>query len=473
MKKLYILTAIGICMAFAGCAESSSVVDDTTAHTTGNSVCQTTTAPVVEEGLSDGVSVSNSSVITTAPEDYQTGTAVSKTGKYYVFTDENGIVIGTGIEASDAEELGVATGGVIGSYIVVTDDKGVILGTSVDGNLEGIGGDVVSGTTTVGGNSVVTDENGNTIENGTTNTEVSGIVSSQSGTVSLSSGSSSVVTTTPKVTTTKKTTTTAPKTTTIATTKTTTATTLYTEITSKTMYVKSAVNVRSNPDQSSTKLGTLSAGASVKVIGESGNWYAISYNGQTAFVSKNYISSTKPSTTTTTTTTKVTTTTKKTTTTAKTTTKVTTTTSSSSGSGSSTLPYDEATVAFINEVVRLTNEFRAENGVDPLTINIDLTAVAMVRAEEITEVFDHTRPDGTSAFTAFDEGGFVLGTNSWRRAENIAYGYSSAEAVVEAWKNSTTGHRENMLNAEFNIIGVGVVKKGNVYYWTQEFVNYG
>lgn len=441
MKKIHILIAFAVCMAFAGCAESADGADSTTAATTGNSVYTTTTAPVSEDNLSDGASVSNSTVITTVPEEYQPGIVPKETGKYYVFTDENGVVLGTGYSASDADELGVGTGGVVGSYVVVTDMNGAVLGTSIDGSFEGIGSGTEADTSdTVTG----------------TNETASGSVESDS----------TVLSTTPVVTTTPKATTTAPKTTTAITTKTTTATTtLYTEITPKTMYVSSAVNVRSKPDASSTKLGTLAAGKSVKVIGESGNWYAISYNGQTAFVSKNYVSSTKPATTTTTTT-------KATTTTKKTTTK-TTTTSSGGGSGSSSLPYDEATIAFMNEVVRLTNEFRAENGVGPLTINVDLTAVAMVRAEEITEVFDHTRPDGTSAFTAFEEGGFILGKNARRRAENIAYGYSSAAEVVEAWKNSTTGHRENMLREEFNIIGVGVVKKGNVYYWTQEFVNYG
>lgn len=203
----------------------------------------------------------------------------------------------------------------------------------------------------------------------------------------------------------------------------------------------------------------------------------------TATATKKPTTTTTPKVTTTvqpSTTPKVTTTKKPTiTTTAKPKTTTTTTTKKPTSTTPTTLPTSgqgsasdgEAIQAFINEVVRLTNELRAENGLSALTLDADLTAVAMVRAEEITKLFDHTRPDGTSCFTAFEEGGLVLGENVWSMAENIAYGYSSPQAVFNGWKNST-GHRENMLNADFNAIGIGVVKKNGVYYWTQEFVTY-
>ena len=56
---------------------------------------------------------------------------------------------------------------------------------------------------------------------------------------------------------------------------------------------------------------------------------------------------------------------------------------------------------------------------------------------------------------------------SYRAAgENIAMGYSTPEAVINAWMNSS-GHRANILNANYTTIGVGYVADGN--YWTQEF----
>ncbi|MBQ7981264.1 MAG: hypothetical protein IJ305_06640, partial [Oscillospiraceae bacterium] len=142
-----------------------------------------------------------------------------------------------------------------------------------------------------------------------------------------------------------------------------------------------------------------------------------------------------------------------------TTTKTTTTTS-----GNSNLPYDAETVEFINEVVRLTNEFRAENGVAPLTLDTKLVSSAMVRADEITEYWSHTRPDGRKFSTAIKEAGASYSSCG----ENIAAGQSTPAEVVEAWKNSTLGHREAMLNASYTRIGVGYVyASGN--YWVQHF----
>lgn len=51
--------------------------------------------------------------------------------------------------------------------------------------------------------------------------------------------------------------------------------------------------------------------------------------------------------------------------------------------------------------------------------------------------------------------------------ENIAMGYPTPQAVVNAWMNSS-GHRANILNATYTQIVVGYVQSGN--YWTQMFI---
>ena len=51
--------------------------------------------------------------------------------------------------------------------------------------------------------------------------------------------------------------------------------------------------------------------------------------------------------------------------------------------------------------------------------------------------------------------------------ENIAMGYPTPGAVVDGWMNSE-GHRANILNPSFTVIGVGYVSEGN--YWTQMFI---
>jgi uncharacterized protein YkwD len=64
--------------------------------------------------------------------------------------------------------------------------------------------------------------------------------------------------------------------------------------------------------------------------------------------------------------------------------------------------------------------------------------------------FDHNSQDGRSPFDRMKAAGFTGGS----MAENIAVGYSSAAAVVDGWMNSE-GHRRNILNCAYTMIGIG------------------
>ena len=62
----------------------------------------------------------------------------------------------------------------------------------------------------------------------------------------------------------------------------------------KTMYAQRSVNVRSGPTTDYEKLGALNTNDEVKVTGQSDNgWYRIEYNGNTGFVSNNYLGDAK------------------------------------------------------------------------------------------------------------------------------------------------------------------------------------
>ena len=78
--------------------------------------------------------------------------------------------------------------------------------------------------------------------------------------------------------------------------------------------------------------------------------------------------------------------------------------------------------------------------------------------------FDHNSPTYGSPFDMMRSLGITYGS----AGENIAMGFSSAEAVVNAWMNSPS-HRANILDARSNQIGVGYVSNGG--YWTQWFTN--
>lgn len=118
-----------------------------------------------------------------------------------------------------------------------------------------------------------------------------------------------------------------------------------------------------------------------------------------------------------------------------------------------------------SEVIRLTNIERVKDGAAPLQYHAGLQRAAMVRAEEITRKFSHTRPDGTTAETILLDCGVSNGAG-----ENIAAGQKTPEAVVRAWMNSS-GHRATMLNPNAKYIGVGVCKSPitGQWLWTQEF----
>lgn len=117
-------------------------------------------------------------------------------------------------------------------------------------------------------------------------------------------------------------------------------------------------------------------------------------------------------------------------------------------------------------VLDLVNAARAENGKSPLTLDDALCGAAQLRAEEIVQSFSHTRPNGTTCFTAIDEAGI-----SYRAlGENIAAGQSSPASVMDSWMNSE-GHRKNILSGDFSSIGIGYVNSGSGYghYWVQMF----
>jgi hypothetical protein len=131
--------------------------------------------------------------------------------------------------------------------------------------------------------------------------------------------------------------------------------------------------------------------------------------------------------------------------------------------------------AFIQEVVNLTNQFRAQNGLGPLSVDIDLAEAAQVHSENMAyqDFFSHTGADGSKPWDRAATAGYESGTVG----ENIAAGYTTPQAVVEGWINSE-GHRANMLNSRYNEIGVGYFYHQNDTgeinyrtYWTQVFGN--
>lgn len=109
-------------------------------------------------------------------------------------------------------------------------------------------------------------------------------------------------------------------------------------------------------------------------------------------------------------------------------------------------------------VLEIVNQQRTANGLSALVMNESLLETAMQRAAETSVLFSHTRPDGSSCYSL----------NSLMMGENIACGYTTANAVMNCWMNSS-GHKENILETSFTTIGIGCFVIDGVYYWVQCF----
>ena len=130
-----------------------------------------------------------------------------------------------------------------------------------------------------------------------------------------------------------------------------------------------------------------------------------------------------------------------------------------------TIPETDAAVrAYEQEVVRLVNQHRAQNGLQPLTEDWELSRVARYKSQDMVSnrYFSHTSPTYGTPFQMIRAFGLKFRT----AGENIAYGQRTPKAVVDAWMNSS-GHRANILNGSYTRIGVGYAASG--HYWTQMF----
>jgi len=116
----------------------------------------------------------------------------------------------------------------------------------------------------------------------------------------------------------------------------------------------------------------------------------------------------------------------------------------------------------------LLNDERTSRGIDALTMDPALREVARAHSEDMVDrgFFAHTNPDGDDPFERMANAGITYST----AGENIAFNTFSDPVVtaVNGWMNSE-GHRNNILNANFTLTGMGVANDGAAYYFTQVF----
>ncbi|MCC8156841.1 MAG: S-layer homology domain-containing protein, partial [Oscillospiraceae bacterium] len=129
-----------------------------------------------------------------------------------------------------------------------------------------------------------------------------------------------------------------------------------------------------------------------------------------------------------------------------------------------------------NEVIRLINEYRVENGLEEYTVKKFMNQGAAVRAAEYASNMSlgHTRPDGTAKGYVYKD---LFGGSYLSCSENLTGGTTSsitpteyAEEILYYWKNSS-GHNAALLSEHYYYIGCGVCfsKSGALNYCAANF----
>ena len=109
-----------------------------------------------------------------------------------------------------------------------------------------------------------------------------------------------------------------------------------------------------------------------------------------------------------------------------------------------------------NEVIQLIllhhDEYREQNGLQPLTLDADLCIAAQWMAEDMADkgYMAHTDSIYRNPVTRVRE---LTNFGSKYIGENVGVGYTP-EGITNGWMQSP-GHRANILHGDYNRIGIG------------------
>ena len=199
-----------------------------------------------------------------------------------------------------------------------------------------------------------------------------------------------------------------------------------------------ALNVRSGPSTAFTRVGMLYNNQIVDVLGRLGNWYIVHMNNDIVGVaSGNYLKPYYPPA------------------------QGQNTQSPGPSPGAdedlTPPPLDDGgtegeVTANQQLMLDLINSERAKAGVQPLSLNVEISKVAQIKAHEMVDrnYFSHTSPGYGSPFNMLTQ----FGIEYKSAGENLA-GYRTVEGAHNGLMNSA-GHRRNILNGSYNLVGIGI-----------------
>ena len=200
----------------------------------------------------------------------------------------------------------------------------------------------------------------------------------------------------------------------------------------------SNLNVRSGPGTQYKVVTTVKKNEYIRVFAGVGNWYIVQVEGDyIGAVSKKYVKAIYSNSSN-------------------------TGNTGNSGQNTQTNTQTSTMNASEKEIFNLINQQRANNGLTALKVDNEVQRVARIKAQDMVDnnYFSHNSPTYGSPFDMLNS--FKV---SYKAAgENIA-GNSSNSGAVNAWMNSS-GHKANIVNANYNYTGIGVVsssKYGKIF----------
>lgn len=109
----------------------------------------------------------------------------------------------------------------------------------------------------------------------------------------------------------------------------------------------------------------------------------------------------------------------------------------------------------VEKVIAETNQEREKAGLNSLHLNQQLSAAALAKAQDMLndQYWSHVSPDGDEPWDFIKQSGYTYRV----AGENLARDFHHASDMIDAWMNSPS-HRANILNGNYDEIGIAVVK---------------
>lgn len=136
---------------------------------------------------------------------------------------------------------------------------------------------------------------------------------------------------------------------------------------------------------------------------------------------------------------------------------------------------------FVQRIHQLVNQVRLEEGLGILIHDGMLEYLATTHSEWMmdTKIFSHDRIDPSTGsgqencdfgcrLAEVEYPVTAWGENIAWRSGDLPSAEELAESVMQGWMNSAS-HRANILDPDFEIMGIGIVREGSLVFTTQDF----